>query len=149
MPEASSQDRNHLVTIGIGFFSLLLLVLLISLVSRIVMPRIETTRAESGSSLISDIIQIEVLNGCGVAGVATQFTNALRRYGFDVVQIGNFDHFNVEQTLVISRSGDMATARRVATALGVTEAQILQQSSRDFYLDITIVIGSDFEQLKL
>lgn len=149
MAESSSQDRNHLITIGIGFFSILLLILVISLVSRIVMPRIETTRAGSDSALISDVIQIEVLNGCGVAGVATRFTNALRRYGFDVVEIGNFDHFDVQQTLVISRSGDMATARRVATALGVTEEQILQQMSRDFYLDITIVIGADFERLKL
>jgi len=143
----SSSFNNLLLNSAIGFLSVLLIALLIALTTRIIYPRILNTRAETNSQLISDVIQIEVLNGCGIAGIANTYTGVLRKNGFDVVETGNFDHFNLEQTIVISRSGIEDNARQVASALGVAPENVLREESPDFYLDVTVVIGHDFEQL--
>lgn len=145
----NESQKNLLLNSAIGFLGVLLFILLIALFTRILYPRIVSDRASQNPSLISTVIQMEVLNGAGISGLATRFTTSLRGYGFDVVETGNFDHFDVDKTLVISRNGEMENARRVARAIGVNEEQILQEESPDFYLDVTLVIGSDFESLNL
>lgn len=147
-----SKDENtkHLLLNSvIGFLGVLLIILLIALFSRILYPRIATDRAEADPSLISEVIQLEVLNGCGITGIATRFTDKLREYGFDVVETGNYDHFDVSNTFVISRSGQMENAYRVADALGISHQQVLREQAPEFYLDVTLIIGSDFESLNL
>ena len=146
-PQKSSSVQDLLLNAAIGFLSVLLVTLLIALITRFVYPRIFNERLEQQSQLISDIIQLEVLNGCGISGIANQYTSVLRSNGFDVVETGNFDHFNLEQTIVISRSGAMRNALQVAQALGVAEANVIREESPDFYLDVTVVIGHDFEKL--
>jgi hypothetical protein len=133
----------------IGFLSLLLGLLVLGLFSRLVYPRIQNQRAEEKTELIGNVIQLEVLNGCGVAGLADTFTSTLRKNGFDVVQSGNFDNFDMQQTTIISRTTNKDNARRVAQALGIDQSQILTEASDDFYLDATVVIGSDYRSLKL
>jgi hypothetical protein len=148
--EASSeQTKNLILNSVIGFLSVLLLILIIALVTRLVYPRIVSERVVEDPALISEVIQMEVLNGAGVSGLANRFTSSLRTFGFDVVETGNFDHFNVPNTLIISRSGQMENARRVAQALGIQEQYILREEAPEFYLDITLVIGADFEKLNL
>jgi len=133
----------------IGFLSLLLCLIIFGLFSRLIYPRIQNQRTENEPELVSNIIQLEVLNGCGVAGLADTFTSTLRKNGFDVVQSGNFDNFNMQHTTVISRTPNKDNARLVAEALGIDESQILVEASDDFYLDATVVIGSDYRSLKL
>jgi hypothetical protein len=146
---SSDQTKNLILNSVIGFLSILLLILIIALVTRLVYPRIVSERAVEDPALISDVIQMEVLNGAGVSGLATRFTSSLRTFGFDVVETGNFDHFNVPNTLIISRNGQMDNARRVAQALGIHEQYILREEAPEFYLDITLVIGADYEKLNL
>lgn len=146
----SDNNPNHLfLNAAISFLGVLLLILLFAISTRMLYPKIIAERDASDPALISTIIQLEVLNGCGVAGIATRFTDRLRDYGFDVVESGNFDHFNVEKSFVISRSGQMENAHRVAKAIGISEQNVIRESSPDFYLDVTLVIGADFESLNL
>jgi len=149
MTQKNSEPNSLILNATIGFLSLLLLLLLIGLFTRIIYPRIQTQRAAENSPLIGEIIQLEVLNGCGVPGLANDFTSILRKNGFDVVQTGNFDNFDMEKTVVISRSFNTENAQRVARALGVSPENILVEASEDFYLDATVVIGSDYNTLKL
>jgi len=143
-------DRSSLLlNAAIGFLGFLLFILVFSLFTRFLYPRIASDRAEPDPALISDVIQIEVLNGCGIPGLATAYTGTLRSYGFDVVETGNFDHFNIEETIVISRTRHIENAKRVAQALGINESQILREVSGEFYLDVTLVLGSDYETLNL
>ncbi|MCC5934960.1 MAG: LytR C-terminal domain-containing protein [Candidatus Cyclonatronum sp.] len=132
---------------GIGAASVILLILLIALSARVVYPRVFTERTELQSHLLSNVIQVEVLNGCGVQGVAAGFTNQLRELGFDVVQSGNFETFDLAESVVIDRNGNLKNARRVALALGIDPKNILSETSPYFYLDATVVIGADYEQL--
>lgn len=95
----------------------------------------------------SEIIQVEVLNGCGVSGVADRFTDYLRRNKVDVVNVGNYHRYDVEYTLVIDRMGNRANAYKVAQNLGIKNKYIVQQLNDDYFLDVTVVVGRDYYKL--
>lgn len=149
MTQKKKESDTFALNAVIGFLSLLLFLLLFGLFTRLVYPRIQNQRVEAEPKLIGEIIQLEVLNGCGVSGLANQFTSALRKNGFDVVETGNFDHFDMQETIIISRTYNTDNAKRVAEAIGIDEKNILVEASDDFYLDATIVIGSDYQTLNL
>lgn len=149
MPDNISEQEGFALNAAIGFLSVLLFILIIALLFRVVYPRIQSDRIEEDPILISDIIQLEVLNGCGVPGLATEFTSVLRNYGFDVVESGNFDNFDMTETIIISRNGNLDNSIRIAQALGLPEDRILIEKSTDFYLDATLVIGSDYQSLNI
>lgn len=95
------------------------------------------------------VIQLDVLNGCGVKGAGVKFTAFLRSGGFDVVEMKNYKTFNVPHTLVIDRVGDLASARRVAAALGVAEKNVIQQLNPDYFVDVSVIIGVDYASLRV
>lgn len=140
-------DSSYQLNAALGFLSLLLIVLLAGLFSRMVYPRITGDRPDQDAFLISNVIQIEILNGYGQPGLASEFTGHLRDMGFDVVSTGNFRHFDVHETFVIDRRGNLENARRIAEALGVPEEQIIRETSDDYYLDVTVVLGADHHEL--
>ena len=146
-PDKSTSTNSLFLNSAIGFLSVLLLALVFALFTRIIYPRIFNERAEMTTELIGNIIQLEVLNGCGEPGIANNFTGVLRKNGFDVVETGNFERFDVEKTMVIARSSYVDNAYRVAAALGVTEENVIVEASPDFYLDVTVVLGKDYNEL--
>jgi hypothetical protein len=94
------------------------------------------------------VIQIDVLNGCGDAGTATKFASFLRARGYDVVEMRNYKTFDLSESLVIDREGDLENAEKVAYALGVGKENIIQQINQDSYVDVSVVIGADYRKLK-
>ena len=95
------------------------------------------------------IIQIEVLNGCGKKGVAGKFMDYLRVHGIDVVNIKNYNNkTGIQETIVIDRLGDLKNAKYVAASLGVSEKNVIQQINQDYFVAVTVVIGNDYNQLK-
>jgi hypothetical protein len=94
------------------------------------------------------VLQLDILNGCGAHGVGSKFTDFLRARGFDVVENKNYKSFQVAQTLVVDRIGDLSAARRVAEALGVKEKNIVQQINPDYYVDVSVIIGKDYTELQ-
>lgn len=148
MSSTNSESNSFILNAAIGFLSLLLVLLLFGLFTRVVYPRIENQRVKD-TKLIGKVIQLEVLNGCGVSGLANDFTSALRRNGFDVVETGNFKNFDMQNTVVIARNFDSKNAQRVADALGISPENVFIEASEDYYLDATVVIGSDYKSLKL
>lgn len=106
----------------------------------------DTTRSLTSQPNLS--IQLDVQNGTNENGVAGKFTEYLRKNGIDVVEIGNYKSKDIEKTLVIDRSGDKNKAKKVALTLGVNERNIIQQLNNSLYLDVTVVIGNDFKDLK-
>ena len=95
------------------------------------------------------VIQLDVLNGCGVKGAGVRFTSFLRTSGFDVVEMKNYKTFSVAQTLVVDRIGDLSIARRVAAALGVAEKNVIQQINPDYFVDVSVIIGGDYASLRV
>jgi hypothetical protein len=93
---------------------------------------------------VSELIQVDVRNGCGVSGVADRYTDFLRSKGFDVADYGNYISSEVDETLVIDRMGNMANAYEVAKALGVKKQNIIQQLNKDYFIDVSVIIGKDY-----
>lgn len=146
MSESASDRRLNTLILVSGS---VLVVMLIAFVFRVVVPRIEPGRSSDGDELISEVIQVQVLNGAGRAGLANRFTSALRKNGFDVVETGNFESFDVPNTYVIDRIGNLENARRVARALNLGEDRVVREVSKGFFLDATVVIGLDYDSLNL
>jgi len=138
--------RGILVNVATVALALLVGFLLISLLIRHVFkPPVDASRAgEPGSA----VIQVDVLNGCGIGGAASASTSYLRARGFDVVEIRNYKTFDVQESLVIDRRGELEYARRVAYALGISKKNIVQQINDDYYVDVSVVVGRDYASLK-
>ena len=89
--------------------------------------------------------QVEVLNGCGVSGVAALTHEYLRRFGFDVVNVENAAGFDYSETIVIDRGGDEQVARRLARILDTEN--VIRQVRPDLMLQVTVILGADYENL--
>ena len=92
-------------------------------------------------------MQIEVLNGCGVDGVADMFTDSLRKKNIDVVNTGNYRSYNIDNSIVIDRTGNFINAEYVAEVIGIDNKQVIQQKNKNYFLDVTLIIGKDYKQL--
>jgi hypothetical protein len=93
-------------------------------------------------------LQINVLNGCGINGVGTTMTKYSRKFGYDVVEMGNYKSFDVEQSIIIDRSGKMNEALELASLIGIHKKNVVQQFSNDQLVFASIVIGKDYKSLK-
>ncbi len=111
-------------------------------------PKRETRRPVQASTLP---ITVEVLNACGVQGLANEITQYLRERGFDVVNVGNYaGGFDLDQTFVIDRvSLGTDNAQKVAEALGVNKKQVAPQMDESLQLMVTVLIGKDYKKLKV
>jgi len=92
-------------------------------------------------------VQIEVLNGCGIQGAADKVTNYLRDKKYDVVQIGNYKSFDIDESIVIDRKGDFKMAKNIAYSLGIKSMNVIQQINKNYLLDVSIIVGKDYKQL--
>jgi hypothetical protein len=106
----------------------------------------------------TDIIRLQLKNGCGINGAAEDMTRALMTSSpgvmFDVIDKSNAETFNFERTLIVDRKGDPVNAGAYSKAavfmaelLRVEPDQLILQKLSDNLLDIdvTIIIGSDYE----
>lgn len=94
------------------------------------------------------VIQVNVLNGCGVSGVGQRITSVLRSEGYDVVEMGNYKTFDVKESMVIDRSGNSEVASAIAGRLGISEKNVLQQISSEYFVTASVVIGRDYKSLR-
>jgi len=94
-------------------------------------------------------VQVEVLNGCGEAGISQQVMKYLRKQGFDVVNIDNAEHFKFPETIILDRRGGQEiseSAKAVAQALGTPH--VILQRNEDRLVDVTAIIGKDYQELR-
>lgn len=130
---------------GIFFVNILIILLSIFLVYSII-TKISFTKENNKivKETLDRIPTIEVLNGCGYAGVADRFTDLLRSKNFDVVKTGNFSSFDIDTTFVIDRVGEKKYAMAVAESLKIPAQNVIQHYNKNYFLDVTFVIGKDF-----
>jgi hypothetical protein len=141
-----SNPRGKGLDVLIGILAVAVLYFAYSLLARSVFQRpVDSTK---GSVAPGQVIQIDLLNGCGVNGAAATFTGYLRARGYDVVEMKNYKTSDVKESLVIDRTGDVETAQKVAYALGVNEKNIVQEINPKYFVDVSVVVGKDFNALK-
>lgn len=106
------------------------------------------TEQESEVSEVIQKIQVEVLNGCGVAGVASRLTDYLRDQDIDVVSTGNYKSFNVSTSFIFNRSGKTENSQQIAELLGLDVQNIRESIDTSLQMDATVVIGKDYKNIK-
>jgi len=132
---------------GIISFGVITLLLIYAFVNRVGSPRPDATRVFNPNELLGEIIQVEVRNGNGISGLAGQMTAFLRSYGFDVIEHGDHTSFDQEETIIFDRIGNLDAAKQVALALGIPESDVQQDIRTDYYLDVSVIIGMDYESV--
>jgi hypothetical protein len=103
---------------------------------------------------IPEMIQVEVLNGCGESGIAKFLADKLREANYDVVNMGNYieggkPKWDVELTRLIDQIGHLDKARKLGEVMGVDYAQVETFENPSPIADITIIIGKDYSTLKI
>jgi hypothetical protein len=94
------------------------------------------------------ILKVEVLNGCGVPDVAKKLTDFLRQKNIDVVYFGNYEKMDLSETLLIDRKDySLSNAKIIGKIIGI-ENRMFPQISPQRQLDVTIIIGKNYSQLK-
>lgn len=90
---------------------------------------------------------IEVRNGAGIDGGASQVQGQLAASGFKVTETGNADNYVYDETLVVYKDDSMIpAANEVISALGVGRA-VDADIYYTFDTDILVVIGKDWKPL--
>ncbi|SHI50498.1 transcriptional attenuator, LytR family [Geosporobacter subterraneus DSM 17957] len=89
-------------------------------------------------------VTIEVLNGSGISGLATDVSNKLKAEGYNIVNVDTVKGIKYNQTHIYDRKNKMTEAKKIAKLLNVKEVE------KDIYLeaeaDVTIIVGSDYKK---
>ena len=144
--DLKSSTVNLFLNIAIFVLTSVIIYMLYSIFIK-VSNNIHHSNFQNNEQTTSNIIQLEILNGCGVAGISDRFTDYLRSNNYDVVKTGNYFSYNVDESLVIDRIGNMANAFKVAKSLGIKNENVIQQLNKEYFLDVSVVIGRDYFNL--
>jgi len=109
--------------------------------------KLSNSEEELRNEISAAKIKIEVLNGCGVSGVADKLTNYLRENKIDVVNLGNYRSFEIENSIIIGRNKKIKNAELVASLLGLDQNSVILQINPDYLLDVTFILGKDYRNL--
>lgn len=146
----NNQHKKSFTNILVLNTSIILLIIINILLIIYFLKNISFNKSTDGSSAADSLkprIQIEVLNGCGVSGKAELLTNYLRNKGIDVVNLGNYRSFEIENSIIISRNNKPNNAERVSAAIGLNESSIISQTNPDYMLEATLILGKDYNKL--
>lgn len=131
--------------------SILILIIINSFLAYSLVKTVSFNDSSDDVNLLKDStkarIQIEVLNGCGVSGVAEKLTDYLRSNNIDVVNLGNYRSFEIENSLIICRNEKVKNAEIVAAVVGLDQQNMIQQINPDYLLDVTFILGKDYRNL--
>jgi hypothetical protein len=92
-------------------------------------------------------IVIEVLNGCGIPGLAQKFTNFLRSEGFDVIYTGNAARTDYSSTQLIERVDDSEKTSEVNGVLMLHPQRLSSDIDPSLHVDLTLILGKDYNRL--
>lgn len=141
------EDYIKRAFIGVNFLlGLVSLLLISSFVDSSVLNKADAAdlAEEDARRSFEEVIQINVLNGCGEKGLAGKVQKGLRRMGFDVVEVGNFSQ-EVGETIIIDRLGDRKSAYKLAHSLGIEEKYIFTDIDSTLYIRASLVLGENYK----
>jgi len=96
----------------------------------------------AGESLVprSSAIRVEIQNGNGRAGAASEMVDVLTGLGYEVVSTVNSSRSDYQSTLVISRPTQLDEGSALVTQLGYGQATIGQTPEG---ADLVVIVGAD------
>ncbi len=87
---------------------------------------------------------VEVLNGCGTAGVADKVAQLLTDEGFSISRTDNAPSFDYKRCFIITRKGKIEPVQRIAKLLDCDD--IREEDADKGDVDVTVVVGKDFAE---
>ena len=96
-------------------------------------------------------IKVEVLNGCGIKGVAAKASDFLRRQQVDVIRSDNADKYDYTNTTIIGRNENFESLKIVAKSLGLSidnKTSIKHEPDESLGVDVTVILGKDIADFK-
>jgi hypothetical protein len=148
LPNGEAGVKNLLLNVIIFVLLAIVIFLFYIFFAKLSGNNVEQKKNITKKFVPTEMIQVEVLNGCGVSGLADIFKDFLRKKNIDVVSSGNYTNFDVEQTIIIDRIGNKKKAEYVAGLLGVPKSRVITRINKDYFLDVSIVLGRDYLTLK-
>ena len=143
----SDDIKKTLTSFFIWFLVVINVILTASWVFRIV---IKQDLPPAQKNVEERLVKVEVLNGCGVPGLAKEVADFLRTKGYDVIDITNAENYDFTRTIILDRTSEKAEhALNVASTLGLEEKDAFSELSSGRGLDVTVIIGKDFRRLAL
>lgn len=100
---------------------------------------------------LSAMARIEVLNGCGISGIADKCRNKLVQHEFRVVRVGNAttdkgDHaWDRERTSIRCAAKFEKAAEELRRTLGLADATVVNDLPETSDVDISIILGTDYK----
>jgi hypothetical protein len=153
----SNIDIKNLITnIAVGGLLLLSVGFFVSLVDNLFFDEGRTHARPDLASLITKTkyeektghkITVEIHNGCGIVKLANLYTEFLRSEGFDVIDSRNANSFDYTITQILHHQGDRARALSLGKTMTIDEALIIEEKSPYLIHDLTLILGSDYQQL--
>lgn len=140
--------KKYLNLAIISILSIVVAFMLTSFFMRMTNPPVESSLDGTIGITKQERIQINILNGCGKNGLAAKTNEYLRKYKFDVVEIGNYPG-KVDRSMVIDRLGDRSSAEKVAYAIGIPDSCIVTKIDSSLFIRTTVVLGNNYKSLKL
>lgn len=94
---------------------------------------------------LAERVRLDVLNGCGTPGIGEKVASSLDPSKFQVVNNGNADNFNHQQTVIIiynmnKKVADAAEEIKRDLEVGVIDTRPPDQN----LLDISVIVGKDY-----
>lgn len=129
--------------------SLFFIILLLFIISYSVYLKITSPKENESSDVTGRIIQVRVLNGTQIDGLAREVSNYLRTKNLDVLYQGNYSDRNLKNTFIIDHTGDKTIVKRIIRIIGISPDQVVQEIQENSLTDITIVLGEDYRKLKI
>lgn len=95
-------------------------------------------------------IRVEILNGCGVAKLASEYADLLRSRGYDVRDTRNADNTNYQYTLIYDRTQIRGQVGKLGSMMGIKSGNTFVRANPQLVdVDLTIILGKDYSTLKL
>ena len=92
-------------------------------------------------------IKVEVLNGCGIKGIAAKTSEFLRsKHRIDVIRSDNADKYDYSKTIIIGRNEDLDKILSVTKAFDIeinNKSYIRHEPDETLGVDVTIILGKD------
>ena len=96
-------------------------------------------------------IKVEILNGCGIKGIAAKTSDFLRsKHRIDVIRSDNADKFDYPKTIIIGRNEDLDKILSVSNAFDISinnKNHIQHIPDETLGVDVTIILGKDINSL--
>ncbi len=151
--------KNLPLDIAIGIAAILLIGFIYSLSQntihtgvpiKVTFPEIDTPKMLAKELYNADPmknIKVEILNGCGIKGIAAKTSEFLRsEHRIDVIRSDNADKYDYLKTIIIGRNEDLEKILSVSKAFNISinnTNHIQHTPDETLGVDVTIILGKD------